>query len=69
LEKEEAATVANSSKGANNDWTINRGCNDIFSLDYAASMEKGTKKKRSYCKGGTLCCLYKQGIKRSKTTG
>jgi len=75
LEKEEAATVANS-KGVNNDWTTNKGCH-FFLLDSAAFVEKGKKTKEgtrpwrrtSYCNGGTLCCVYKQGIKQRETTG
>jgi len=44
LEKEEAATVANS-KGVNNDWTTNKGCH-FFLLDSAAFVEKGKKKQK-----------------------
>ena len=44
MEKEEAATVANS-KIVNNDWTTNKGC-QFFLLDSAASVEKGKKQNK-----------------------
>jgi hypothetical protein len=43
LEKEKAATVANS-KGVNNDWTTNKGCN-FFCLTLLLSWKKGKRKE------------------------